>query len=279
MIEIGVYQKLKIHKEKPQGLYLLDEEHDDEVLLPNAECTPEMEIGDYLNVFVYLDSETREIATLKKAALTLDSFASLKVVANSSIGAFCDWGLQKDLLVPFHEQAEAMQEGRHYIVYMYLDDVSERLVGTTKLRRYLKPIADETIIVGETVDALIYQETNIGYKAVVNQKFSGLVYKSDISHGSINVGDVLKLYVKPMRQDKKIDLSLNPIGFKNVVSNVDVVLEALEKNGGFLPYNDKSSPEKIREKFGVSKKVFKKIIGVLYKQKQILIEEKGITKV
>jgi len=279
MIEIGVYQKLKIHKEKPQGLYLLDEEHDDEVLLPNAECTSDMNMGDYLDVFVYLDSEDREIATLKKPALTLDTFASLEVVSNSSIGAFCAWGVQKDLLVPFHEMAEPMQEGHRYIVYMYLDDVSDRLVGTTKLRRYLNPFADETLQAGQEVDALIFKETNIGFKAVINQKFSGLIYKNEIIEGSITVGDELKVYVKPIRQDKKIDLSLNPIGFKNVVSNVDLVLEALEEANGFLPFNDKSSPEKIREKFGVSKKVFKKIIGVLYKQKQILIEENGIKKI
>jgi len=279
MIEIGVYQKLKIHKEKPQGLYLLDEEHDDEVLLPNAECTSDMNMGDYLDVFVYLDSEDREIATLKKPALTLDTFASLEVVSNSSIGAFCAWGVQKDLLVPFHEMAEPMQEGQNYVVYMYLDDVSDRLVGTTKLRRYLSPFADETLHAGQEVNALIFKETNIGFKAVINQKFSGLIYKNEVNEGSITVGDELKVYVKPIRQDKKIDLSLNPIGFKNVVLNVDLVLEALEEANGFLPFNDKSSPDQIREKFGVSKKVFKKIIGVLYKQKQILIEENGIKKV
>lgn len=279
MIEIGVYQKLKIHKEKPQGLYLLDEEHDDEVLLPNSECTPEMTMGDYLDVFVYLDSEDREIATLKKPVLTLDTFASLKVVSNSSIGAFCDWGIPKDLLVPFHEQAEPMQEGENYIVYMYLDDVSERLVGTTKLRRYLTPFADDSLQAGLEVEALIYKETNIGFKAVVNQQFSGLIYKNETNINSIKVGDVLRVYVKPIRQDKKIDLSLNPIGFKNVVTHVDLVLNALEEGNGFIPFNDKSSPEEIREKFGISKKVFKKIIGVLYKQKQILIEENGIKKV
>ena len=279
MIEIGVYQKLKIYKRKSQGLYLLDEKDGDEVLLPNAECSDDLEIGDYIQVFVYLDSEEREIATLKKPIVTLNSFGSLTVKYNSSIGAFCDWGMPKDLLVPFHEQKEPMKEGQRYIVYMYLDEVSDRLVGTTKLRRYLNPFADNSLKLGQEVEALIYQETNIGYKAVINQSFTGLIYKSELNGVNITIGDTLKAYVKPIRDDKKIDLSLNPLGFKNVETNVDLILNALDASGGYLPFNDKSSPEAIRETFGISKKVFKKIIGVLYKQKQIVIESKGIKKV
>jgi len=279
MIEIGKYQKLKIHKEKPQGIYLLNEDSAEEVLLPRAECGSELSIGEYLEVFIYLDSEEREIATLQKPSLTLNTYASLKVKSNSSIGAFCEWGLPKDLLVPFHEQKEPMREGKNYIVYMYLDELSDRLVGTTKLRRYLSVFADQAIKVGEKVDALIYQETNIGYKAVISQKFSGLLYKNELGDKNIQVGDKVEAYIKPIRKDKKIDLSINPLGYKNVVSNVDLILDALEEGNGFLPYNDKSSPEDIRKNFGISKKVFKKIIGVLYKQKQILIEENGIKKI
>ena len=274
MIKIGKYQTLTIDRELPQGLYLVDNE-DEDVLLPRAYMTDDMAIGDDIMVFVYCDSYGREIATTERPLLTVGEFAPLTVKSINQVGAFCDWGTSKELLIPHANQAEKLEEGKVYVVYMYLDDYSDRLVGTTKLNKFLKSEADEYIKMGQEVELLVYKATDIGYKAIVNQTYSGLIYKNEVKN-RLKIGQSLKGFIKPLRPDGKIDLSLDPVGYSNVGEHEDIILERIELNDGFLPFHDKSDPEAIRKEFGMSKKLFKKIIGSLYKQKRIHIKSDGV---
>ena len=274
MIKIGEYQTLNIDRELPQGYYLVDHDEDD-VLLPRAYITDDMEIGDDIVVFVYCDSQGREVATTERPLLTVGEFAALTVKSVNEVGAFCDWGTSKELLIPHSNQAQKLEEDKIYVVYMYLDEHSDRLVGTTKLNKFLKKEADEYIKMGQEVNALVYQTTDIGYKVIINQTYSGLIYKNE-ARNRLKIGQSITAYIKPLRPDGKIDVSLDPIGYGNVVEHEDVILERLELNNGFLPFHDKSDPELIRKEFGMSKKLFKKILGSLYKQRKISIKDKGI---
>jgi predicted RNA-binding protein (virulence factor B family) len=191
------------------------------------------------------------------------------------MGAFCDWGVLKELLVPFSNQAYRMSYGRSYVVHLYLDEASDRLVGTTKLKNYLRQTADEELELGQEVELLVYGETDLGYLVIINQKYSGLVYANEV-HLPPKIGDILKGYIKPIRPDGKIDVSLYPIGHESIEPNAHKILEKLKINKGFLPYTDKSDPDRIREEFSVSKKLFKKALGNLYKQKLVELKEDGI---
>ncbi|MEE9373597.1 MAG: S1-like domain-containing RNA-binding protein [Saprospiraceae bacterium] len=276
MIKIGEYQTLTIDRELPQGFYLVDtEEEENDVLMPRAYLTDDMAIGDEIVVFVYCDSYGREIATTERPVLTVGEFAALTVKKTNEVGAFCDWGTSKELLIPYANQAEKLEEGKMYVVHMYLDDYSDRLVGTTKLNKFLKQEADEYLKMGQEVNLLVYKSTEIGYKVVVNETYSGLIYKNDLRHNLI-IGQALIGYIKPIRSDNKVDISLNPIGYESVGANENNILKRLEGSDGFLPYHDKSDPESIRKEFGISKKLYKKIVGSLYKQKRIIIKEDGI---
>lgn len=277
MIEIGKHQKLEVYREMPQGLYLIEKGGDEEVLLPRSFVRDDMEVGDEVDVFVYCDSNDREIATTEKPFLTVDEFAYLKVTEVNDIGAFCDWGTSKELLVPFRNQARPMQAGLSYIVHMYLDEVSDRLVGTTKLKNFLIQESDGSFEFGQAVDLMVYGSIDIGYKVIINGKYAGLVYKNE-SHLDLRIGQRVKGYIKPEREDGKIDVSLTPIGYKSIVGNEKVVMDKLVGAGGFLPFSDKSNPDAIRREFGLSKKLFKKVIGGLYRQKLIRIEKEGIHK-
>tara|TARA_B100000497_G_C7680413_1_gene411641 strand:- start:1355 stop:2209 length:855 start_codon:yes stop_codon:yes gene_type:complete len=274
MIKIGEYQTLNIDRELPQGFYLVDDDEDD-VLMPRAYITEEMEIGDDIVVFVYCDSLGREVATTERPMLTIGEYAALTVKSVNEVGAFCDWGTSKELLVPHSNQAERLEEGKDYVVYMYLDEHSDRLVGTTKLSKFVKNEADEYIKMGQEVNVLVYKSTDIGYKVIINQTFGGLIYKNEVKK-NLKIGQSLTGFIKPLRPDGKIDVSLDPVGYSSVSEHEDIILERLEMNNGFLPFHDKSDPELIRKEFGMSKKLFKKIIGSLYKQKKILIKDKGL---
>jgi len=276
MLKIGEFQELEIFKDLPQGLYLIDDEDDEEVLLPRSFVKDEMEIGDKINVFVYCDSEEREVATTEKPFITVGQYGYLKITDVTNIGAFCDFGTSKDLLIPFHNQHEPLEVDKRYVIYMYLDDLSDRLVGTTKLSRHLDHIADKNLKTGQAVDVLVFRETPIGYKVVINQNFSGLIYKNETPK-KLNQGDQMTAYLKPIRPDGKIDVSLHPIGPKHVEANAQKILDAIKAAGGMLKLNDKSDPADIQAAFGISKKVFKKAIGGLYKQKKIIISDKGIS--
>lgn len=274
MIEQGKQTELTILKRSGVGLFLTDDSGK-EVLLPNKYCTEEMKPGGKVKVFIYRDSEGRIVATTLTPKILLHEFALLKVSAVSSVGAFLDWGLEKDLMVPFREQRQKMEEGRWYIVYLDLDQKSDRLFASNRLERYLqneKPDLKE----GEEVALVIQQKTDLGFAVIINHQHRGLIYENEIFQ-DIHVGDSLQGYVKKIREDNKIDISLQPIGYRKTHDvNSELILEQLEKNDGFLPITDKSSPEDISTLLGISKKAFKKTLGALYKQKRIEIQPEGI---
>ena len=275
MIPIGQQQDLTILRHTTVGLFLGDEEGDEDVLLPNKYCPENFEIGEKLNVFVYRDHEERIIATNLKPKILLHQFALLRVTSVSNIGAFMDWGLEKELLVPFREQRQKMVEGRWYIVYLDLDKKTDRLYATNKIEKRLKnePL---TVLEGEAVDMIVMKKTDLGFSVIVNQLHEGLIFDSDI-FTKLNIGDKIKGYVKQIRDDNKIDISLQPIGFENFNDpNCELVLLKLKAQKGFLPVTDKSTPEEIYSKFGISKKAYKKAIGTLYKQRKIILQSDGV---
>ena len=277
MIKVGEYQTLTIEREMPQGFYLTDAEDEEEVLLPRSFITEEMEVGKTIDVFVYCDSEERDIATTKKPLITVGKFASLKVNSVNEFGAFCGWGVPKELLIPFSNQGRKLYPGQECVVYMYLDELSDRLVGTTKLRPFLQFTAKDIFSLGQEVDLLVYEETEIGYRVVILPNYHGLLYKNELP-GKLEIGQSLKGYIKPPREDGKIDVSVDPIGHQSITKNEKIIMDALEKNNGFIPFTDKSAPDAIREEFGISKKLFKKILGSLYKQRLVILEDKGVRK-
>jgi predicted RNA-binding protein (virulence factor B family) len=276
MIHIGEYQTLTIKREKPQGFYLADAEGN-EVLMPGTYFTDDMNIDDEIEVCVYCDSDDRQIATTEKPMLTVGQFAYLQVTEVNKMGAFCDWGILKELFIPFRNQAAKMKPDQSYVVHLYIDKLSQRLVGTTKFKGFLKQLADENIQMGQEVDLLVYNENEVGYHVIINQTYAGLVYKNEV-HKPLSPGQQLKGYIKPIREDGKIDVSLTPIGYQSIEPNAQKILDKLESNDGFLPYTDNSNPDLIREAFGISKKLFKKSVGALYKQKRIVLKEDGIYK-
>lgn len=274
MIAIGQYNELRILRHTSVGLYLGDEFGED-VLLPNKYCPEKYEIDDVLNVFVYLDSSERKIATNLTPKILLHEFAFLRVTAVEAVGAFMDWGLEKGLMVPFKEQRQKMELGRWYVVYLDVDTKTNRLFASNKIDKFLKN-ETENLTEGDMVSIIILQKTDLGFSVIVNNRYKGLVYDNEI-YKSINVGDRLDGYVKKIREDGKLDISLQPIGYlKFNDANCELVYQTLQVNNGFLPMSDKSSPEEIYSEFGISKKAFKKSIGALYKEKKINIEKDGI---
>lgn len=274
MIEIGKYNKLKIIRKTNVGLYLGDESGED-VLLPNKYCPENYELEDRIKVFVYLDSEERKVATNLTPKILLNEFALLQVSAVTSIGAFLDWGMEKELLVPYREQRQKMEEGRWYIVYLDMDEKTNRLFASNRVGKYLNN-ADLTIEEGDEVKLLILQKTELGFSVIVNNKHKGLIYKNEIFR-ELKIGDQLKGFVKKIRKDNKIDISLQGIGYANFKDvNSELIYRNLTKNKGFLAVTDKSTPEEIYAQFGISKKAFKKAIGYLYKQRKISLQDDGI---
>jgi len=274
MIEQGKEIELKIAKRATFGLYLADESGE-EVLLPKKYCSEEMKPGDPVRVFVYKDSEGKKVATTLTPHIYLNEFALLKVTAVTGVGAFMNWGLEKELMVPFREQKQKMEMDRWYIVYLDLDLKSDRLYASNRVERFLQ---NEQISVteGEEVSLVVLQKTDMGYSVIINHIHKGLIFENEIFR-EVRVGDKLKGYVKRIREDQKIDVSLQPIGFRNFNdSNSEMIYKMLEENKGFLAFTDKSSPEEIYAQFGISKKAFKKSIGALYKQKLIDIQPGGI---
>jgi uncharacterized protein len=271
--EIGKLNKLRVVKEVDFGIYLDGGIHG-EILMPKRyvpeDCKPE----DIIEVFVYLDSEDRILATTEKPYAMVDEFALLTVVSVNSVGAFLDWGLMKDLLVPFSEQTVKMEEGKSYMVFIYLDNESRRIVASAKLDQFLdnKPPLFE---VGEAVDLIICSKTEIGYKAIVNNTWWGILYGNEVFQ-PLNKGQHIKGYIKKVREDDKIDLSLFKPHYTKVDEISNIVMDRLQERGGFLEVTDKSSPETIYDLFGVSKKAYKIAVGKLYKEKLITLEKKGI---
>lgn len=273
MLKLGVYNTLEIVRERDQGVYLCDDDGD-EVLLPNKYVPEQFQIRDKLKVFVYLDSAERIVATTLEPYATVKSFAYLKCTNVSDIGAFLDWGLEKDLFVPFKEQASKMRKGSWYLVYVYLDEETNRLVASSKTNAFL----DNSLVLlspYDEVELMASHPSPQGWNMIVNQKHLGLVYADEIFQ-KITPGDQIKGFVKKVRPDGKIDLTLQQHGFRSIEPNADQVLKELKASGGFINLNDKSDPEDIKEVFQLSKKSFKRAIGTLYKARKITIEEDGI---
>ena len=274
MLQIGKINELEITHLVDFGLYLNGGEHG-EILLPLRYASRDMKPGDKVKVFIYRDSEDRLIATTEKPYAQVGEFAFLKVKATNSIGAFMDWGLLKDLLVPFREQKVKMIPGRSYTVYVYLDDETQRIVASAKLQKFLDNKMPD-FKVGDEVKARIYQRTDLGYKVIINDLFSGQIYHNEI-YDEINIGELHYATVKNIRPDGKIDLILGRSTRNRVTELADDILDYIEECGGEMKITDSSSPEKIREVFGCSKKDFKKAIGALFKAKTINITPNSIT--
>ncbi len=273
MIKLGQYNELRIERRTDNGLYLEDEDRN-EVLLPNAYIPPNFEWDDIIKVFIYRDGEERIVATTKKPKIELNDFAILKVNGNSKFGAFMDWGLPKDLFVPFGEQMQAIKLGEEHLIYLFLDEKSDRLVGSSKISKYLEKDNIE-LTSGEEVDLIVWKISDIGIKVIINKKYQGLLYHDSV-YKPLVPGQKVKGYIKEVREDKKIDVVLENIGYSKVEPNAQKILEILQNSGNFLDLNDKSDPEMISARLRMSKKTFKKAIGALYKQRIIRIEKDGI---
>jgi len=275
MIQTGLFLDLTFHHDSPQGWYLVDE-IGVEVLLPNKFCPSEAIEGDVINVFIFRDSEDRLTATTVVPMIEIGQFACLEVVSATGIGAFLDWGLEKDLFVPFKEQHRKLVEGEHTVAFLYRDEVTDRLLASTKISKWLDK-TDVNILYNTSVDLLCFEETEIGFRVIINQKHQGIIYKNEVFQ-RIEMGDQLKGYVRLVRENGHVDVSLTPMGHKKVSTLSDTVLEAITAAGGFLALHDKSDANLIQSKLGMSKKAFKQTVGVLYKAKAIIIEETGIRK-
>jgi predicted RNA-binding protein (virulence factor B family) len=274
MINIGTYNTLKMNRSTAHGVYLMDDVGE-EVLMPKKYAPETFTVGSEITVFVYPDHEGRKVATSQHPYLVLNEFAFLKVQAVTNVGAFVDWGLDKDLLVPFNEQKIPMQEGQSYVICLREDKVTDRLIGSRRIDKFLDN-QNLTVKVKQEVDLLIYRQTDLGFVAIVNQKHKGLIYINEVFK-DIRIGDDLKGFIKDIRDENKIDLSLQPIGYQNFIDeNTRLIYQTLFDNKGFLPLTDKSSPEDIYRYFEMSKKSFKKSIGDLYKKRRISLETDGI---
>jgi len=271
---IGKYAELKVAKLVDFGVYLTGED-ETEILLPTRYVPEKTQLDDTIKVFIYRDSEDRIIATTEKPYAIVGEFAWLRAKSVTQVGAFMDWGLMKDLLVPFREQKVKMEEGRSYLVYVYLDETTGRIVGTAKLERIFRDMNAE-FTEGQEVSIMIGHHSDLGYTAIIDNVGIGILYNNEI-FGAIREGDVYKAWVKKVREDGKIDLSLQQQGYHLEVPRVGQELyEILKEEKGFLPLNDKSSPEDIYDTLQMSKKNFKKVVGLLYKQRLITIKEDGI---
>ncbi len=273
MISVGKYFNLEVIKQVDFGVYL-NGENLGEVLLPAKYVEPEVELGDYVDVFLYLDSEDRPVATTETPFATVGEFAYLRVLDITRVGAFLDWGLEKDLLVPFGEQQIPMINGRSYLVYVYLDKASGRITASSKIDKFLDDQRPHSFRKKQAVDLIIATSTDLGYKAIINHSHWGMLFASDI-HERLRPGQRKKGYIKRIRPDNKIDLILQG---KPTTRGRDALFiqKKLLENDGYMAVHDKSDPAVIKKIFGLSKGAFKKAIGILYKQKVILIEKGGI---
>jgi predicted RNA-binding protein (virulence factor B family) len=272
-MQIGKYNSLTIDRVTKVGLFLTDGKSD--VLLPTKYVPRAFDLGDTIEAFVYLDHEERPVATTLEPYVQLDEFACLRVSHTNSYGAFLDWGLEKDLFVPFNEQARPMEQGKRYLIYLFLDEKTNRLVASSKTNQFLSN-EELTVVENEEVDLIVSHTTDIGVNVIINQKHKGLLYKSDVFTDRIRMGDHLTGYIKNIRPDHKIDVSLQKQGFENVEPNAQKILDELKASKGYLRLHDGSNPEDIKTVLEMSKKTFKKAIGVLYKQHLIEIKEDGI---
>ena len=286
MLRLGDYNTLRIVKKVDFGLYL-DGGEEGEILLPQRYVTKAMHIGDDIEVFIYLDQDERPVATTEHPYAKVGEFACLEVAWVNQYGAFMKWGLMKDLFCPFREQKKRMEQGQRHIVYIKVDEDSYRLMATAKVEKYLgdpweprnpkdtNESSDASLSHGTAVDVLVWQKTDLGFKVIVDNKYQGQIYENQIFQ-PLHSGDRLTGYIDHVRQDGKIDITLQPTGHQHTLDFAEVLLRYLYENDGRCNLGDKSPAELIYDRFHVSKKAYKKAIGDLYKRRLIVIEEDGI---
>ena len=272
-VKLGKYNQLEVVKAVDFGVYLNGGD-DGEILLPSRYVPEECKPGDVLNVFIYLDNEERLVATTLQPFVQVGEFACLEVAWVNEYGAFLDWGLMKDLFVPFREQKMKMQKGHRYVVHAHVDEDSYRIMASAKVERYLSKEFPE-YQPGEEVEVMVWQKTDLGYKVIVDNKFGGLVYRKEIFK-ALEPGMRMQAFVRQVREDGKIDLTLQKDGAQKVGDFSEILLQHIKDNDGFTSLNDKSDAEEIYEAFGVSKKTFKKAVGDLYKKRLVVLVEGGI---
>ncbi len=273
MIELGRTNLLPIEKETRVGLYLADQENNS-ILLPNKYVPETYELGEELEVFCYLDNEERPVATTLRPFVYRDEYAFLQVAEVNEVGAFLDWGLEKHLLLPFREQRIPVKAGQWCVIFCYLDPKSSRLVASTRLNRFLDN-SELDLRRGDEVSLMVSRQTEIGWEVIVNGRHKGLVYANEV-YRKLTIGDKLIGYVKKVREDNKLDISLELSGHRKLEPSAQIVLDKLEENSGVLKLHDRSDPQEIRDQLQMSKKTFKKAIGVLYKARKITIKPDGI---
>lgn len=272
MVQVGMYNTLKVSRKVEFGFYLDD--GSDGLLLPKRFAPKGLRIGDEIKVFVYHDSDNRLIATTQKPAGVVGDVVQLKCVDTTAHGAFLDWGLMKDIFVAKSQQLTHMHKGGEYLVKIYIDEQTGRIAATEKVE---KQLSNDVLTVkeGEEVNLYVQRESDLGYVMIINGKHIGLLHANEV-YRNLEVGDKLKGYIKAIRADNKIDLVLDKPGYERVSQEEEKILSLLKTHKGFLPYHDKSSPEVIYDFFGMSKKTFKMALGALYKQRKIELTEKGI---
>jgi hypothetical protein len=273
MISIGKVNSLKVVKILSFGIYL-DAFEKGEILMPAKYVPDNTKTGDIIDAFIYLDSEDKLIATTEIPYAQINEFAYLQVVAVNQMGAFVDWGLPKNLLVPFREQKIRLKEGAFSWVYIYLDEQTQRLVASAKIENFFSK-AIPPFNIQDKVNVMIYKKTDLGYKVIVDQAYQGMIFANE-AFQSLEIGQKHKAYIKNIREDGKLDITLYKTGYNQVVDFSAVLLDAIQNAKGYLALHDKSSAEEIYHTFGVSKKVFKKAVGDLYKKQLIRIESDGL---
>ena len=273
MTQIGKFNRLRVVRETSNGLYL-DGGEFGEILMPQKFVNDEIHSAGEADVFVYNDSEDRLVATTEKPLAKVGEFACLSVNSVTRVGAFLNWGLPKDLLVPFSEQLVKMQEGKSYWVFVYLDLLTNRIAASAKLQKFLDNTPPEYKS-GDEVDIVVLEETERGYRAMINREHTGMIYKNQVFR-PLTIGLETKAYIQKVRDDEKIDLYLEKPGYEKVDAISVQILDELKASGGFLAVSDKSSPAMIKSLFGISKKNFKKAVGALYKKRYIRFESDGI---
>jgi predicted RNA-binding protein (virulence factor B family) len=269
MIAKGQYNDLRIIKKTDNGLILTDGET--EVLLPYFDVPKNIEIGDNINVFTYVQKDGNLIATTKKPLACVGDFAYLTVVDDNDDGAFMDLGLDKDIFVPSREQKRPMFKGDSHVVYLFLDETNDRMVASSKLLNFVE-IDDINLEEGDETSLLIVDRSDMGYNAIIDNKYIGLLYANEL-FDDLTSGETRKGWIKKIRVEGKIDLSLQPMGYGHILDSKDLILQELKESGGKISLGDKSSPDEIYSRFKISKNAFKKVIGALYKDRLITISD------